>query len=688
MQSRVTKQESHDVTSNDTAAQLDLEIDDELLELLVPDYARLSDEQRELISSVIAGRDVIVDATVGSGKTFAIQTLCSVLALERPHWSILYLTYNKLLKRDAQERVVGSNVYVQNYHGFVHLPLCKAEIKCSRDESVSIFNKRFDALARYVSRYDAIIIDEYQDINEDCAELLLNLKSKNPAMQVVMVGDVEQKVRSDTRLDARAFAKNEMCDNPKLLAFTQSFRICNDLASKLSIAWNKPITGVNASQKIKILDFNDAVSLMLKRDTKDILALGARNGAMSDALNALEQRNPDKFNKHTVYATIRDQDSRVQHDDTCAIFTTFDSSKGLERATCVVFGFDESYWSLRAGFDNVDYEILRNVFLVAASRGKDEIVFVRSNDSYPDNVLSSMIGGIDIRRFVNLPHDDHVTFDRVINAAEAFDFKFAENIREAYQLIDRDKLTAHDASVIDVETNDALIDLSPVIGKYQEFAFFNDSNPQSELAHAYETYNKDSVVTKEALKKISDKSHELTTWQKSLIVAGGMYDQRRYFTQVTHEIDEASDRLIRDRIATRLDTDDKCQIKTRLAGFALRRESGESTPITFAGVCDAIDANGVVFELKFVSELSHTMFLQLAMYLIMTGRESGVLWNVKTNEAYRVTIPDRRAFMDAVIKCVTKQHFDSFRLHNRCTTAKSNSNLPPLPSLPQKPTTT
>ena len=61
-----------------------------------------------------------------------------------------------------------------------------------------------------------------------------------------------------------------------------------------------------------------------------------------------------------------------------------------------------------------------------------------------------------------------------------------------------------------------------------------------------------------------------------------------------------------------------------------------------------------------MSELSHTMFLQLAMYLIMTDRESGVLWNVKTNEAYRVTIPDRRAFMDAVIKCVTKQHFDSF----------------------------
>lgn len=189
----MTKQESYDVTSNDTAAQLDLEIDDELLELLVPDYARLSDEQRELISSVIAGRDVIVDATVGSGKTFAIQTLCSVLALERPRWSILYLTYSKLLKLDAQERVVSSKVHVQNYHGFVHLPLCKAEINCSVEESVSIFNKHFDALARYVSRYDAIIIDEYQDINEDFAELLLNLKSKNPETQVVMVGDVEQK---------------------------------------------------------------------------------------------------------------------------------------------------------------------------------------------------------------------------------------------------------------------------------------------------------------------------------------------------------------------------------------------------------------------------------------------------------------------------------------------------------------
>ena len=74
----------------------------------------LSDEQKRFVDIVKKGRNVLVDACIGSGKTTTIQTMCN----ELPGKSILYLTYNYLLKNDAQNKIQNNNVWVTNYHGF------------------------------------------------------------------------------------------------------------------------------------------------------------------------------------------------------------------------------------------------------------------------------------------------------------------------------------------------------------------------------------------------------------------------------------------------------------------------------------------------------------------------------------------------------------------------------------------
>jgi len=73
------------------------------------------------------------------------------------------------------------------------------------------------------------------------------------------------------------------------------------------------------------------------------------------------------------------------------------------------------------------------------------------------------------------------------------------------------------------------------------------------------------------------------------------------------------------------------------------------------GRTDVIKEN-MVYELKFVSELSHTHFLQLACYLVAMEKEKGILWNVKNNDTYEVKIParKRKEFMDCVIRTITK----------------------------------
>ena len=74
----------------------------------------LSEEQSKFVEIAQKGKNILVDACIGSGKTTAIQALCKELPRDK---KILYLTYNKLLKIDAKSKIHEKNVLVTNYHG-------------------------------------------------------------------------------------------------------------------------------------------------------------------------------------------------------------------------------------------------------------------------------------------------------------------------------------------------------------------------------------------------------------------------------------------------------------------------------------------------------------------------------------------------------------------------------------------
>lgn len=124
------------------------------------------------------------------------------------------------------------------------------------------------------------------------------------------------------------------------------------------------------------------IKFLSQQNPADILCLGARTGSMADTLNTLENEYPDIFNKRTVFASIQERDSSgaTVPSPATAIFTTYDSSKGLERPICAVFDYTESYWKVRVNKPQQSYEILRNIFCVAASRGKYRIIFVTTGE--------------------------------------------------------------------------------------------------------------------------------------------------------------------------------------------------------------------------------------------------------------------------------------------------------------------
>lgn len=585
----------------------------------------LSSEQQTFIETALQEKNILVDACVGSGKTTSIQCLCNALSNDK---SILYLTYNRLLKIDAKAKIKNKNVFVTNYHGFAAWSLKKAGISVAQPELI----QRFIQEQPSIPSYDVLIIDEYQDIEQELADLLTYIKNTNPSMQIIAVGDMEQKIYDKTKLDARQFICSFLGEHVEM-SFTNCFRLPADFAQKLGSVWGKTIIGVNSNCRIETMTSAEATAFLSKQSPSDILCLGSRKGDMTDVLNTLENKLPSKFNKNTVYASISDVDNTgaTQPDATCAIFTTYDSSKGLERKICVVFDFTESYWALRIEKPLQSYEILRNIFCVAASRGKEHIVFVKNGEA----LLSETTLRTNPNATGNKPR---------LTISTMFDFKYREDIDECYSLLTIKELSPPDEqNSIKINNKDGLIDLSPCIGIYQEAAFFSgydiDKDIEFQLAE-----------NKDALKKYNKRKADMELDSKILYLTSLETNQKRYETQVSIPFvsDDERDMLIR-RLGEKLPSNADVQFDCVLQ---LPTYSSNEN-LCAVGRLDAF-YKSIVYELKFVSELKHEHFLQCACYILAVGLKSGRLWNTRNNAMYEVEIPDREKFLSCVLKTVTK----------------------------------
>ena len=585
----------------------------------------LSKEQQLFILKAKEGNNILVDACIGSGKTTAIQRLCDELPADL---KILYLTYNKLLKLDARSKIRNANVTVTNYHGFAYLALKKIGVSSGISDLIQSFNRRKPRL----EHYDVLIIDEYQDIELEFSEMLEYIKSTNPKMQIIAVGDMEQKIYDKTTLNVPEFMERFLGRHIKL-EFTQCFRLSADLAARLGRIWHKSIIGVNKNCVVEEMAIDQVVNFLAEQNPRDILCLGARTGDLADTLNILETRYPQKFNKKTVFASISDKDAAgsTQPKPTSAIFTTFDSSKGLERKVCVVFDYTESYWESRISKPQQSYKILRNIFCVAASRGKERIIFVKGREEMlsEETLSTEQDAG---HRFEN------------IDISGMFDFKYKEDIEECYSLLQITRLTnPEDLSEIYISNQDELIDLSPCIGIYQEAVFFSGYEIDKNI-ELWIDLNKQNYL-------YTAKERALPLDNKILILVSMETRQNRYREQVgTPFVSETERRQIVERLSSMFSVDETVQVPC-VIDFA-RKENGDVL-FSAQGFADVVQ-NDIVYELKFVSEVTHEHFLQCASYVVALGLEEGILWNTRNNARYKIEIPNRKKYLDAVAKAVTK----------------------------------
>ncbi len=377
----------------------------------------------------------------------------------------------------------------------------------------------------------------------------------------------------------------------------------------------------------------EVVTFLAQQDPADILCLGARTGALSDTLNTLEEAYPHRFNKKTVYATISEHDSmgKAEPREDSAIFTTYDSSKGLERKICVIFDFTESYWQVRISKPQQSYLILRNIFCVAASRGKERVIFVKSEDDMlSERTLSTFVE-------TNRKFED-------LDMSEMFEFKYREDVEQCFSQLRIRRLTSGAPAPIEIKSTDGLIDLSPCIGIYQEAVFFDHYQIDAAIKLKL-LFNPEwsRLYTKEVKNSSLD--------EKILFLVSLDTKQKRYRTQVrTPFVNQVQSQLIKARLNTRLKPDEYAQVECRI-DFAAQ-ENG-ALQFSAKGFADVVKGN-TVYELKFVSELTHEHFLQCASYMSAMHLPKGILWNTRDNTSYQIEVPDQRAFLDAVAKTVTK----------------------------------
>ena len=595
-------------------------------------FIRLSHEQLTFVEKALSGCHILVDACIGSGKTTAIQYLCRAYPQTK---RILYLTYNRLLKQDARGKIKEKNVTVTNYHGFAFRALMGVGIQTGAEDSVI----RFNQVKPEIEPFDVLIIDEYQDIEQAFAEMLEYIKSVNPKMQIIAVGDMAQKIYDKTALEVPPFIE-QFLGNHVRLTFTKCFRLSSGLAEKLGRIWGKEILGVNADCVAETMSRQEVVAFLASQKTRDVLCLGARDGTMADALNELESRYPEKYNKKTVYATISNSESwgRTTIGKSTAIFTTFDGSKGMERNVCVIFDFTESYWNVRISMPQQKYAILRNIFCVAASRGKQHIIFV--SDGEP--LLSE--------ETLSTPPEATADFEDTVNISEMFDHKYQEDIEACYRLLECSPLDVEDRTVIDVKPTDEQIDLTPCIGIYQEAVFFPQE--QYDIGKEIALYH----LTHKGADK-GDDVDSLSLEEKVLYLTALQTRHERYRKQVRTPFigDDHKASIIR-RLSSRFTGTETVQAGCDIT-FCDEKTGREC--FTAVGLCDVLK-DDIVYELKFVSELSHKHFLQCACYMIALHKEVGVLWNTRDNTQFTIRIPDKGRFLDAVARAVTKRRLEKY----------------------------
>lgn len=372
--------------------------------MILPDA---SDEQKDVVNA-IKKNNVIVDSVAGSGKTTCILHIANAY----PKKSILLLTYNAKLKFESREKALNlnlTNIEIHSYHAFCYKYYSK---KCSNDNGIiELLKNSMDPQKKY--KYDLIILDEAQDINELFYKLVYKIYNDNIKKNatICLLGDQRQSIYQFNGADERFIAYGDQLFNWNeknfvRLKLSQTFRLTEETATFVNNCMLKSDIMISNKHgkkpKYIICDcFKAQYPYILLKDVlgngysaSDIFVLApsikkGNNGA--SPIKSFENMIRDNFKDIQVYIPISD-DEKIDEDHlkNKIVFSTFHQAKGLERPIVFIFGFDDSYFKYHK--KDRDVTICPNELYVATTRAIDKLfVFHHYTNNYLQFINSNKL---------------------------------------------------------------------------------------------------------------------------------------------------------------------------------------------------------------------------------------------------------------------------------------------------------
>jgi hypothetical protein len=366
----------------------------------------LSDEQNHIIDELNKGKNVIVCAVAGSGKSSTVLSA----AAQMPDRQFIQVTYNASLRLEIKEKVeqLGlTNIEIHTYHSLAvryYLPNCFTDAGLRRILYHNIAPRDEIALV------DVLVIDEAQDMTllyyQIIQKYIRDMLNYSAKIQLLILGDELQSLYEFKGSDARFLTLAESiwknCPFLRTNEFSKctmkmSYRITDQICAFVndvmigqqrmnSCRSDEPVKYVRNSrtnlEKTVVFEVNRLMAAGAK--PSDFFILGASVKSAKSVVRKME--NVLVSQGIPCYVPMMENeniDDRVI--DGKIVFSTFHSVKGRQRPYVFIVGFDNSYFEFYAR--TLPTDRCPNTLYVGATRASKALFLLEGDNFAGDRPL-------------------------------------------------------------------------------------------------------------------------------------------------------------------------------------------------------------------------------------------------------------------------------------------------------------
>jgi len=357
-----------------------------------------SEEQQFVIDTIISGKNVVVDACAGSGKSTTILSCAN----QFPEKTFLQMTFNKALRKEVKETTDKYHIENILIHTFHSIAVTYYYSQAFDDMGLRRILREKMSPKIDLPKVDILVLDECQDMCilffQFMAKMMMDIKKP---FQLLILGDKRQGIYEfkgahiGFLTNASSFWENHPFLTTKEFIYCSlqmSYRITNSMAEFVNqgllgekrLLACKPGIPVKYYRRTHSKIVNIVISkikeLLNEGNTYgDIFILAAsihKHSIILQLENELVQENipcyiPMKENQDQL-------DSRII--DNKIVFSSFHTVKGRQRKHVIVIGFDSSYFD-RYSRDSAK-DTCPNTLYVGCTRATESLYIFETDNNF------------------------------------------------------------------------------------------------------------------------------------------------------------------------------------------------------------------------------------------------------------------------------------------------------------------